>query len=532
VPSHLVNLDALIPREYFEAVPDTVISAGAQSPGLKVTELEPGTFTYPFLRKPEFQRETADWDPGKVADLVYGFLNGDLIPAIILWRSEKGNTFVIDGAHRLSAFIAWVHDDYGDRHISLPYFNHDIPQEQILAAQQTRASIESRAGSYRDLKDVSLHPIGADPEKLRFAQNLGTFALTVQWVVGDASTAEQSFFKINQKATLIDPVELELIKGRRQPHALATRALLRAGTGHKYWSKFSRSTQREIETIASEVHESLFKPSLGEPLRTLDVPVAGRGYSPDSAKLLYTLVKYINGLPEKGQLPDDDDGEKTLAYLRAVQRVAWLINSKKPQSLGLHPVVYFYGATGQFQASAFLAVAAFVIDLEKRGELNKFTSARQRFEEFLIEHRRFTNQIARQKGAGLRGVPSHLKMYRTMLDALAEGAENDELLQKIIADQPELSRAAELSEEERTRGQEFSKGVRNAAYLEKAIDSASRCGVCGARMHFKAMTTDHRTPKEEGGLGTQDNAQLTHPYCNTGYKESVRAGAKTLGTAG
>ena len=39
---------------------------------------------------------------------------------MILRRSPKsGNIFVIDGAHRLSAFIAWVHDDYGDKKISI-----------------------------------------------------------------------------------------------------------------------------------------------------------------------------------------------------------------------------------------------------------------------------------------------------------------------------------------------------------------------------------------------------------------------------
>jgi len=44
-----------------------------------------------------------------------------LIPAIILWNSGR-YIFTIDGAHRLSALIAWVLDDYGDGIISQTFF--------------------------------------------------------------------------------------------------------------------------------------------------------------------------------------------------------------------------------------------------------------------------------------------------------------------------------------------------------------------------------------------------------------------------
>jgi hypothetical protein len=38
--------------------------------------------------------------------------------------------------------------------------------------------------------------------------------------MGEAAKAESSFFKINQKATLIDPTELDMIKSRHKPNAL------------------------------------------------------------------------------------------------------------------------------------------------------------------------------------------------------------------------------------------------------------------------------------------------------------------------
>src|SRR5689334_4662616 len=112
MPTHLVNLDALFKREDFDAKSDPLQHQPSQlGLTLKISELESTSLTYLTLRKPDFQRETASWEPQKVADLIRCFLDGDLIPSIILWRSQDtGNIFVIDGAHRLGALIAWVHD--------------------------------------------------------------------------------------------------------------------------------------------------------------------------------------------------------------------------------------------------------------------------------------------------------------------------------------------------------------------------------------------------------------------------------------
>ena len=117
-----VNLDALLPRA-------DLVTRGESAgdvPALSVLGLSPKGFLYPVLRKPDFQRETSNWSPEQVTDLVATFVGGDLIPAIILWRSGP-HVFVIDGAHRLSAIIAWLHDDYGDGEKSRRYFQGSIP---------------------------------------------------------------------------------------------------------------------------------------------------------------------------------------------------------------------------------------------------------------------------------------------------------------------------------------------------------------------------------------------------------------------
>ena len=123
MPKHAVNLDALIRREDFEVRLDPLPQAAPVATQLKVAELEETSVTFHSLRKPDFQRETSSWTPEKVTELIRAFLDGDLIPSIILWRSPgTGNIFVIDGAHRLGALIAWVHDDYGDGNISQAFF--------------------------------------------------------------------------------------------------------------------------------------------------------------------------------------------------------------------------------------------------------------------------------------------------------------------------------------------------------------------------------------------------------------------------
>jgi len=76
--------------------------------------------------------------------------------------------------------------------------------------------------------------------------------------MGEAAKAESSFFKIKQKATLIDPTEFDMIKSRHKPNALAARALIRAGTGHKY----GRLSAKLSRTKLSKLRETFMTCSL------------------------------------------------------------------------------------------------------------------------------------------------------------------------------------------------------------------------------------------------------------------------------
>jgi hypothetical protein len=530
------NLDALIPREDFE-IDEGVADHSSLRDTLDISALERGNFLYESLRKPDFQRETANWSPDKVQEFVRTFLDGDLVPAVILWKS-KSNTFVIDGAHRLSALIAWVQDDYGDGQRSLPFFDYRIAPEQKKVAEETRALIKSTLGSYADYQTAAKNPDPSKPEMVLRAKRLGSNSIKVQWVTGDSKKAEYSFFKINQSATLIDDTELAIIKARRKPNALAARALIRAGTGHKYWSDFPQSMREQVEALAREIYDILFDPELKTPIKTLDLPVAGQGYSVETVKLILEFVNFSNKIrpsmwiepdvptkrkpKEADRLADDVDGTETVNFLRVVKRIASRIAGNNPSSLGLHPVVYFYGENGRYQSSTFLAVVALIMELESTNGFVAFTDARSRFEEFLLTHKDYVNQIVRKSGSGTKSQEPVLRMYRIILDGIGSGVDDKEIEQSLQTD-ARLWYLKDKKIRESESKRRFSTDIKNTAFLRDAIESAVRCKICNARIHVKSVSVDHITRYEDGGHGGATNAQIAHPYCNTGYKESQHA---------
>lgn len=546
MPTSLVNLDALIKREEF-TVTDTnqteqTVPSNPQT--LLISELEPERIWCDLLRKPDFQRETANWDVRRVAEFIESFAKNDLIPALIMWKASSGNIFVIDGAHRLSALIAWVRDDYGDRKTSLEFFQNYIPVEQRKAAEKTRKLVKELVGSYEELKVIAKTQENVSEERKRFARNIFSSSIQLQWVPGDYVRAEKSYFKINLQAVHIDETELDIIECRRKPNALATRALIRAGTGHKYWSNFPIQTQIDIEETARAIYDTLFKPPIETPLRTLDLPIAGRGYSGESVKMVFDLVNSVNNITRDmwhkqiqrskrkteninpKMLPDDENGTQTIRYLEEVRKIAIRIGSNDPSSLGLHPIVYFYGANGRFLPMTFLAVVSFIRDMEKGNAFAKFTAIRSEFEDFLLEHRDFVNQIAHEVFGSEKRVKATLLMYEILFEELTKRSSDAHIIEQMKS-HTELKFLRETPQETIEYGKGFSTDTKSAVFLRKAIDKSLKCDICNARLHSKSISYDHKERKEDGGLGTPENAQLTHPYCNTGYKEMLNAQDKS-----
>ena len=337
---NLVNLDALVPRADLFEQPDSVV---ADAPSIRITDLEAG-LTYSLLRKPDFQRETANWSPQQVAGLIQTFCAGDIIPAIILWQNGS-QVFVVDGAHRLSALVAWVRNDYGAGSLSVAQFHGKIPPHQKDMHDATLALVGQSVGAWDEFKQNNAI--------------LGMKALQVQWITGHtAAQAANAFIRINQGGTIIDSLEVRILQAARSALSIATRVITRGGTGHAYWQHFTNSQAKSrTPALGAEIYKLLFEPALETPIKTLDVPLAGLGYGASVIRLAFDLVALTNRLPVPDStrrkapgapMPDDVQGSDTLSYLRRTKRLVQFILSNEAYSLGLHPALYFYNGKRHF----------------------------------------------------------------------------------------------------------------------------------------------------------------------------------------
>lgn len=521
----IVNLDALIQRNDFRVKSGSSTDYSRRDK-ISITDLESKAFLYFALSKPDFQRETANWSPQKIQDFVKTFLDGDLVPAVILWAAGE-TVFVIDGAHRLSALIAWVQDDYGDGPTSREFSKNDIPFEQKKAAKKTRTLIDETIGSYREHVQASENPEGARPEVLQRARRLASLSLDLQWIRNtDAQKAESSFFKINQAATPIDPTELRIIRARKSANAIASRVITRNSSGHEYWSEFP-DKKNEIEEIGRETYKLLFHPPLETPIKTLDLPVAGRGYSSPTLPLVFDLVNLANDVPVvdmtkkstkvEEKFTPDTDGSETLTFLKNTRRVVNRITGLHPSSLGLHPAVYFYSATGRHQPTSFLAVIEMVKEMEKGDLLREFTGVRRNFEDFILENKSFANQVTVKFGSGAKGFLKLKNLYMRIFELLTVKKSPKEIIDE-LASSADFSFLTPTVTVEESGGTGFSRAVKSATFLRDAISGAPRCKICGCLLHYSSIHVDHIIRKQDGGLGVSSNAQLAHPYCNSTYK--------------
>ncbi len=246
---------------------------------------------------------------------------------------------------------------------------------------------------------MTSQPGQVNPKMLERARNLGVSAISLQWVEGDAMKAEESFFKINQKAAPISETEMRLLLARKTPNGVAARAIVRSGNGHKYWSEFSEEKQDEIETVAQEIHELIFQPKLSNPIKTLDVPIVGNLSSSDKLELILEFINIVNNISTDNQLGEDSTGDKTIELLKQCKKVAQRINSKNPSSLGLHPVVYFYTQQGKPKIGSFYGVVSLVLYLHNNKLWSKLIKVRKDFEWVIWNYDMVPQLVAKKSDA-------------------------------------------------------------------------------------------------------------------------------------
>ena len=336
-----LNLDALIIREVFEAKDCERQDADPSQAKVSISDLKDNDGWFPILRKPDFQRETNEWKDDRVCDFIGSFLNGDFIPAIILWKNPSGYIFVVDGAHRLSSLLAWIYDDYGDGEISGKFYKGAIPKDQRRAAQRMRESVNKKISAYRDYLKLANSPSN-DPNVTK-ARKMRTRSIDLQWITGDIQNAERSFFKINQQAAPLDSTEIRLLEGRKKPNSIAARAILRSGTSAQYWQGFPQKIQDTIKELSGKIYEILFEPELYKStITSIELPIGGKIYSHQARQLVLDFVNLANNIENEKELEaDDSNGSNTVKFLQNTLKLSQRLNSNHPSSLGLHPVIYF-----------------------------------------------------------------------------------------------------------------------------------------------------------------------------------------------
>lgn len=515
----LVNLDAMILRSDFATQPTTEQTYDAVT-SISLRDFTAGALVGPNLRKPDFQRETNHWTPSQVLSLLQCFVNGDLIPSVILWKSPT-NIFVIDGGHRLSVLKAWVEDDYGDGPVSFMFFDKNIPPIQKKVADKTRKLINETIGSYNHVQAKLAQADLGNEEKIKLNTVISR-ALSIQWVNGKADKAEAAFFKINTTGTPLDDIEELLLKTRHKPISIAARAIIRAGTGHKYWSAFTPEASTEIENKACAIHQLIFEPDLTSPIKTLDLPLGGaRGVRVALRTLLdFVLIACRNqqGHPKdvKDQA-DDGTGTGTIEALKQTWELASRITGNDHGSLGLHPAVYFYGPSGQHQTPMFMGTALLI----KKKILNndqtffqKFSSCRAQLEKTLVEYKPTIAAIL-QTYVSKHRVEKYAGFLEALITRLESGTEikSEEIITlsglagKVFVGSAPMGTQA------------FSDEVKSETFIKKALENTVKCSICGGYLDpTKSVSYDHVTRKREGGSGGVENCEITHPYCNQSVK--------------
>ena len=503
-----VNLDAMITREDF-AAEDLCMTSNIQT-AVSINDLQ-GNYLTSVIRKPDFQRETHDWTIDNVIKFIDSVVKGQFIPSLILWKNSGGFIFVIDGAHRLSALLAWMKDDYGDGPISRSFFQGYISEEQKRVAESLRKRINKEVGQYADYEKALVMTDGYTEEFVKTARRLRSFAFSIQWITGDVTTAEESFYNINQRAVSINDTELKLIQSRKCDICIAARAIMYSGSGNKYWKEFSNERQCEIVALSKKINELLFEPRYDKPIKTLDLPMCGKNQS--NLTFIFDLMNFS----ATGKSQVDADGTLTVRCLAELKELLETISSKEPDSLGLHPIVYFYSKKGNFRVSAFYAVLGFVKYIKEKKQMNNFTSVRESFEGFIYKYDYVVDQINRSLRSTKKSVPVLTQFYIDVLKYLIEGKNFDEVIQEISKDSSYPKFLLE-QDEEFIETSSFNSNRKSEVFIKQAFPGAMKCPICGGLLHVNSISIDHIIRKQDGGQSHSTNGQAAHFYCNTTYK--------------
>ena len=322
-----------------------------------------------------------------------------------------------------------------------------------------------------------------------------------------------------------------LIRNRRKSIAISARAIIRAGSGHKYWSSFPIAVRDKIEARAKELFVLLFEPESDQPVKTLDLPFGGALSPLDALSVLIECLTIttarqqvsskkgaggIQRLKTISEYEIDPTGDDTIQVLEKALKILNRVTGNSAGSLGLHPAVYFYNERGKHSRFLFLAMIMLISERVNNNDdafFRKFSKARASLEAFLITNKSLIGIVLQNMSKGLR-IPNTKDLLYFLVSEFAAG-KNVSPEQAIAS----VGLRGRVFDVVAAHPAQFSDDVKSETFISTALKTALRCEICrGLLDPAKSVSYDHKIRVRESGTGHPSNAQMVHPFCNTAIK--------------
>ncbi|WLQ13309.1 DUF262 domain-containing protein [Hahella aquimaris] len=561
-----VYLDHLIPRDNFRYVDKNrqgLMEDTYKQSDIRLSDIAVDWFTR--LRKPDFQRETNSWSPEGCVALLKSILNGDVVPGIIVWKSNESTLiYVIDGAHRLSVLRAWMLDDWGDKNIA--YYNELHKAEIVSAAEQVRQIVNSEVGSYEDFKSFhqQLRHLVNESKAPRKEMSSWAFqranfyssitdglTLVTQWVKGTYQEAERSFLQINRSGERLGSFEQMLIEHRNGPYGRVVSSIVSSGRSGHFWPEGEIEEELniyvdEFPKYAESIHNILFRPPYNGEILDFNQPLVISKPS-DRYEDGLELVALIS---ENLLLSTDElklellskhctSGTRTIItqaneiFRVVLDRLSQLIGENtNPKSLGIVPLIYTYNHQGVYSRNLLYAFVYWLFsgtDQEIRDRKILYSSVRERFERILTTFKSQITSVASRKGGTFKSTKDISQTLNTTLTILVGNRDKSypavsELIKKEFDFTPPKSDAHP--------GRTIRKSQKNKVNINSLVESSVRCAICGGLIDLRqGKQYDHHFEKYSKVKITESaNMKPTHPFCNN-MRDKIEALQKSNSSA-
>lgn len=507
-----------------------------------------------LLRKPDFQRATNSWTPEDCALLMESIIEEKTIPAIIMWSGEASFDYVLDGAHRISVFIAWINDNWGDTLPEERYDDQEHKSEVETAARKVRNLLDDKgigtAESYREaenrLDDVVESRDAVPREELSdetfrkalFFRDLrrGDVSFDIQWVDGDYETAEKSFLTINKAGRSLTDWETLLIENRNSSFARTVMSLANIHTADYYWPSKNIS-EKNVEQLSENIeliHDALLQPDPSKPIDSLDQPLM---VFPNRNRRPYYIAEFLTVVTgERGKKPETRELMKNTRYEtpkeiirsgrqlseNAIDALSHVAGSTS-RSLALPSALYFYNHSGRAVRSLLYGILYWLTSGGPEDTLIRkrvFSAFRGPFEELFIPNKRdVVSSLADKRGSGPRVTEQTADYFQSMIDLIAESSGNissEDFEDKYKAEIDRITgRKPESVDPSSVESRSFTNAQRSERNMMELFSSSKKCEVCGGVLDLQGpVQHDHIKKYSEGGETSVENQRPLHPFCN------------------